>query len=434
VKKILKSKLVKNASWIMFEKIFQMFISLVVGMLTARYLGPSNYGMISYVASFIAFATPICNLGMDTVLIKKIVEHPDDEGEYVGTAIIMELIVSIISYVAISLIIALNDFPNTTKIIVVCLQSLLLIAKSVEPIDYYFQAKLMSKYTSIAKITGYLIMSGYKVFLVFTQKSIEWFAFASSLDMIVIAILYICIYIKKKNQKLKFNFEIGKKILKESYHFILSSLLVVLYTQMDKMMLGKMLSDTDVGLYTAATTICTYWGFIPLAIINTLRPVIYESKKKNTNYIEKLKFLYCVVFWISIFFCTVITIFSKEFILILYGKDFLIAKTTLIIAVWYTAFAYLGTARGIWIVIENKHKYVKNFVMIGALMNFILNYILIPVYGINGAAFATLLTQFTVAIIAPMFYKETRISTKYMIESIVFKGVKIYNVKEIKEK
>jgi len=434
MKNILKNKLVKNTSWIMIEKIFQMIISLVVGMITARYLGPSNYGMISYVAAFIAFATPICNLGMDAVLIKKIVEYPDEEGKYVGTAIVMELIASIISYIVIVLIIALNDFSDTTKIIVVILQSLLLIAKSTEPIDYYFQSKLLSKYTSLIKMIGYLIMSGYKIYLVVTQKSIEWFAFASSLDMIVIAILYLYTYKKKKGQKLKFNINIGKKIIKESYHFILSNLLIILYTQMDKMMIGKMLSNNEVGLYTAATTICTYWGFIPLAIINTFRPIIYEAKKKNTKYLEKLKFLYCLTFWISIFFCIIITIFSKQIIWILYGKDFLAAKITLIIAVWYTAFAYLGTARGIWIVSEGKHKYVKKYVLIGAIMNFILNYYLIPIYGINGAAFATLITQFIVAIIAPLFYKETRISTKYMIDAILFKGVSIYNVKKIKEK
>ena len=92
------------------------------------------------------------------------------------------------------------------------------------------------------------------------------------------------------------------------------------------------------------------------------------------------------------------------------------------IAVWYTAFAYLGSARNIWFISENKIKYSKKCVIFGALSNLILNYILIPIYGINGAAVATLISQIIVALIAPLFYKEIRISTKIMLEGIFSKN------------
>lgn len=431
--KLRKNLIVVNTGWMLIEKVVQMIISLIVGMITARYLGPTNYGLINYIAAFISFATPICNLGMEAVLIRKIIDNPDNEGKYIGTSIMMEFIVSIISANIIVFLVYLSDTEDTIKAIVAALESIVLLAKSTEPIEYYFQSKLKSKYTSLIKIFGYVAMSIYKILLVFFKKSIEWFAFSTSLDMIVIAILYMIAYKIKGGKKLSFDISIGKNILCDSYHFIISGLIVVLYTQMDKIMIGNMLNTNQVGLYTAATTICTYWGFIPAAIINSFRPIIYETKKNNGDYISKLKLLYCIIFWMGIIVCILIMVFSKYIILLLYGKDFLAAKSTLNIAVWYTVFAYLGTARGIWIVCENKNKYAKKYILIGAIFNFCLNILLIPYFGINGAATATLLTQIMVAIIAPLFYNETRISTKYMIEAILFKGVGIYDNKQIKK-
>ena len=92
--------------------------------------------------------------------------------------------------------------------------------------------------------------------------------------------------------------------------------------------------------------------------------------------------------------------------------------------IWYTVFAMLGTARGIWILCEKKNKFVWRYLIIGSIVNVALNFYLIPVMGIKGAALATVIAQFTSAIIAPLFYKETRIHTKYILESFFLKGLK----------
>ena len=235
-------------------------------------------------------------------------------------------------------------------------------------------------------------------------------------------------YKKNNGQKFIVSKDKAKYLLKNSYHFIISGLIVIMYSQMDKIMIGNMIDELQLGLYSAASTVCGYMGFVPEAIVNSFRPIIYEAKKNNKKYIEKLKVLYFIVFWLGIIFCIFVTIFSKLIILVLFGEKYLAAQVTLIVAVWYTAFAYLGSARSIWIVGEKKNKYVKKYVIIGGIINLILNLLLIPALGINGAAIATLISQIVVALIAPLFYKETRISTKIMIEGILLKGI---NIKEI---
>ena len=73
------NKVAKNASWIIGCRIGQAILSLVINMLTARYLGPSNYGLITYAASLVAFVLPIAQLGFNNILVQEIVNDPENE-------------------------------------------------------------------------------------------------------------------------------------------------------------------------------------------------------------------------------------------------------------------------------------------------------------------------------------------------------------------
>lgn len=423
--KVKLGKVTKNTIWIMSEKVIQMLISLIVGVLSARYLGPSNYGTLNYGLSLINIFSAITKLGLENIIVKKFVDEEENNGKILGTSLVLRLISSFLSIIMITILVFILKADDTVTIVVTLLQSVSLIFQAYELIEFWFQSKLKSKYVSIAKSISYFIVASYKVILLITNKSVEWFAIANTLDYGIILLIIMIMYKKNNGQKLKFDKKVAKDLLKNSYHFILSGLIVTLYTQMDKIMIGSMIDETNVGLYSAATSICMMWGFIPEALINSIRPTIYESKSKeqNENYLKKLKRLYAIIFWIGVFFAIFITLFSNLIIDILYGEEYLGAKSSLIIAVWYTGFAYLGSARNVWIICEDKNKYSKRYVLIGGVVNLILNAILIPNLGINGAAIATLVSQITVTMIAPIIFKETRISVKYIIEGIFGKGV-----------
>ena len=425
IKSIKEKKVAKNTMWILAERITQMIISLVVGVISARYLGPSNYGILNYGASLVTLFTAICKLGLENVIIKDYVDKRNENGKILGTAMVMRLFSSLLSVIAIVIIVCILKPNDSTILVVTILQSIALLFQAYELIDYWFQSNLNSKYVSIAKTIAYIIVAVYKVSLLILKKPVEWFAFSTSLDYIIIMLIILWMYKKNKGQKLEFSLETAKSLIYRSYHFIFSGLLVTLYMQMDKVMIGSYRSDGEVGLYSAATTICSMWGFIPEAIINSVRPTLYEAKKVSEDaYIKRQKILYAIVFWISVIFAIGITVFSDLIINILYGKDYLQAKPALLISAWYPTFAYLGSARGPWIVINNKNKYSKKYIFWGAVINLILNAILIPKTGITGAAIATLISQIAVALIAPLIYKETRITVKHMVEAICFKGIK----------
>lgn len=420
--RVIKTKFIFNTSWIVGERVYQILLNLFITIFVARYLGPENYGILNYGASFIAFFLPLSSLGLEGVIIKELVKDSNDEGVIVGTSILMRFFASILSMISILVLIYSLNSNDSLIVKVAFIQSVTLIFKSVQIIEFWYQSKLMSKYSSIIKGIAYTIMSSYKIVLLIFSKNVLWFAFATALDSIVIAMLFLYSYNKASSKKIRFSFSTAKLLFYQSHHFILSGMIVAVYNQIDKIMIGQILNQTEVGFYSVAVAICGMWTFIPQAFINSGRPIIMKLKDVNPNqYLTRLKQLYFFIFWLGVLFAIFISVFSKPIILILYGSDFLNARIPLLISVWYTIFATLGVARGVWILSENKNSYVKKYLFWGSVLNLVLNFLLISRIGINGAAISTLITQIFTAFIAPLLYKETRVHTKILLEAIIYR-------------
>lgn len=422
IQRILKNKVVKNAGWIIGEQIFQMLLSMVIGVLSARYLGPSNFGALNYAASFVAFFTSIASLGMDGVIIKKMIIASSREGDYLGSCIAFRLVSSFLSSFSIVCIVALLNPNDKLRIILALIQSLQLVFQASHILNSWFQRYLKSKHVSLANMLASILVSGYRVFLLVTSKSIIWFAFSSLVTQAFIGIVLFFNYKRGNGQKLSVSMATGREVLSESYHFILSGLMVVIYSQIDKIMIGQMMTNADVGYYTTALSICGIWTFIPLAIINSFRPVILELKEsgQEQKYLHRLQQVYSLIIWISIIASSTIFVFARFIVSTLYGEAFLGAVDALKVAIWFETFSIIGTARGIWILSENKNRYVKYYLGLGAILNVLLNAIMIPLFGIVGAAIATLVTQAFTSMIAPLFFVETRQHTSIVLHAISF--------------
>lgn len=424
LKKILSNRFLQNTGWMAFAQIYQMVISLFIGVISARYLGPTNYGTINYAASYISFFTIFCALGLEGIVVKEMISKREQEGIILGSGIVMRLIAGVLSMIAVCVIVYFLNPNDSVLLTVTFLQSIILPFNAFHLIDMWYQSKLNSKVSTIIRCISYTLMSLYKIYLLITGKSVEWFAFSTSLDSLLIAIMFMLMYRRNGTRKLKFDNNTSKELLLQSYHLIISTMMAVLYSQMDRVMIGKMMTQTDVGFYTAAATICNMWVFIPQAFANSARPVIMELKDKDSNmYIRRLKQLIGFIFWIGVLFSMVFTVMSDFIIHVLYGDAYTMAKGPLGILIWSTVFSSLSYPRSIWMICENKQNYTKYILIWGVILNLILNYFGIKYFGIIGAAIATLFTEIMTCIISPMFYKEMRIFNRYLFKSIIGKGI-----------
>lgn len=425
IKRLLHSKIVKNASWIVAGKVIQMVISFLVSLLTVRYLGPGNYGLINYGTAYTLFFTSVCTLGINSVIVKEFIDAPNQEGKIIGTALGLRAVSSLLSVLIIVGISFVLDADEPLTRLVVALCSLGVVFNIFETFNYWFQSRLESKKTAIASLIAYSAMAVYKVFLLITQKPVAYFSLATSVDYLFVAIVLFIFYQCDHGAPLSFSWTYGKALLKKSYHYILPGLMVSIYGQTDKVMLKHMVDEAETGFYSTATVICGLWGFIIYAIIDSMTPPIMEAHQNNHQKFNRLnRLLYCIIFYVCAFVSLIFTIFGEQLIGILYGAEYLPAALPLKIVTWYTAFSYLGGARNAWVVCENAQKYLKFIYSAAAVCNVLLNYILIPFYGAAGAAIASLATQIITIIIIPFFIRGMRENSIMMVEAIFFRGLK----------
>ena len=424
IKKLFKNKVVNNASWIVGAKIFQMLTSLIVGVLTARYLGSADYGLVNYASSYTAFFTSLCTLGINSVIVKEFIDNPGKEGEIIGTTLGLRALASILSALSIISISMILDYGEPITQWVVALHSLGAVFHIFEVFNYWYSSRLESKKTSISALIAYGVMSVYKIILLASNASVIYFAVANSVDYIAVAVLLVGIYVKDKGQRLSFSLGYGKKLLSKSCHYIIPGLMVAIYAQTDKIMLKQMIGAEEVGYYSVASSVCTMWCFVLAAIIDSLNPVIMEKHRENEKEYKRLnRILYAIIFYVSIFVSLLFVLFGDIAIKILYGEEYMPAVLPLKVITWYTAFSYLGVARNSWIVCENKQKYLVYIYLASAVSNVVFNLIFLPIWGAVGAAFASVLAQI-ITIVIPLFIKPLRPNTVLILEALIFKGLK----------
>ena len=393
--KLSGNRMVSNSIWIIGGQVFQMGLTLVVGMLTARYLGPSNYGVINYAASVVAFFLPIMQLGLTSTLVQEMITCPNKEGEILGTSLVLNFSSGVVCVVGVTLFAFLANAKDAETTIVCFLYSLTLIFQAAEMIQYWFQARLLSKYPSLMSLVAYLIVSIYKVYILISEKGIYWFAITHVIESFIISVLLGVVYLKLEGPRLAVSFSLGKKLLSRSKYYISSAMMVIIFQQTDKIMLKMMIDETETGFYSAAITCIGITGFVFVAIIDSFRPVILRGKKiSEDNYQKKVVYLYAIITILSLIQSIVMTVFAKLVILILFGEEFLPSVPILQIAVWFVTFGYYGMVRNVWILAEGQQKYLWFINLVGALTNIIVNFILIPILGACGAAIASVITQF----------------------------------------
>jgi len=408
IKKILKDKYNKlqissgfkkyfiNTSWLLFNNIFGMVIALFVSVYVARYLGPNNYGLFSYAGSFVGLFAGIATLGLDNIVVRELVKEERKRDELLGTTFVLKIIGSILVLIIIFIAVRLTNNDSFTNLLIFII-AIGTIFQSFNVINIYFQSRVLSKYTVYAQIFATILCSFIKLLLIHFNMGLIYFAMVTLLQSIILASGFVAMYIKQKLNLFSWKprLDLAKKLLSDSWPLILSGIAISIYMRIDQVMIKNMLDAKAVGNYAVAIRLSEVWYFIPIAITNSLFPVIINAKKISEKlYYERLQKLYDLMTWLAIGIALPITFLANDIIKLLFGIQYQEAAGVLQIYVWAGIFVFLGVASSQYLIVENytKISFLRTFT--GAIINIILNIILIPKYGINGAAIATIISYF----------------------------------------
>jgi O-antigen/teichoic acid export membrane protein len=404
-------KIVKNIGWLTIERMFQLLVSLSVGVLIARYLGPSDYGLMNYAMAFFALFGPFIGLGTKSILLREIVNGEINKNKLMGTVFTITFVSSlIITFTAILVRFFINSEIDLFLIIILLLGVSNLIS-SFNIITSHFESKIESKKVVKSRTIALIFSNLLKILFIFLNLSLIWIIIALIFDSIVQVVTLIYFYFKDKESifNWKFDFSLLKYLIFLSWPLVFSAVFATIYLRIDQVMIGLMLSTEEVGFYSVAVKISEIGYFLPGAIAISLFPALMETKKKSLDlYFKRLQKMFDYFTWLSILMIIPIFFLSNFVITFLYGVEYAPAGFVLSILIWTLLSQFVRYGVGNFLTTEELYKISLYTAILGAIINVIANIILIPIYGINGAAFATILSYFFVAYPSNLIYKKTR--------------------------
>ena len=414
-----------NTSWMMGEKVIRMVVALFVGVYVARYLGPERFGLLSYASSFVGLFTALATLGLDGILVRELVKTPDRRDELLGTAFWLKAGGAILMWIGIASAIPFTNNDTQTNILIIII-AFGVIFQAFNVIDFNYQAEVKSKFVVYAHLASLVISSVIKLVLVWIAAPLVWFACVFLLDAVVLAVGMTAMYLKNTGKVWywKWRWQTAKQLLRDSWPLILSGMVISIYMKIDQVMIKEMLGAEQVGHYAAAVRLSEAWYFVPMAITSSVFPAIINAKKQSKElYYQRLQKLYDLMVWLAVAIALPTTFLAPWVIRVLFGEAFLPAAGVLSIHIWAGVFVFLGVASGKWLLTENLQIFSTINTSIGAIVNIVLNYILIKNMGIDGAAISTLISYFIAAYLCLSFFDKTRINFVNLTKSLFFKGI-----------
>lgn len=416
-------KVLKNVGWLTLDRFLQLIISVLVGIWVARYLGPSDFGLLNFAIAFAALFSPFIGLGIPTLLVRELISHPEKKNILIGTAFWIQVVTSLISMAimdAAILLIRPNDFMSFLVVFVFSFNSL---ASSLDILTNWFDAKIESKNVVLARNISLVMSNLLKVGFILLGFPLLYFVAASVIDSLLRGIFLLYYYIKDKENLFlwKFDMSLAKRLFASSWPLILSGAMVIIYMKIDQVMIGIMLNDAQVGIYSVAVKFSEMFLFLPAAISVSLFPAIISSKKISQEvYYSRFQKLFDVMTWVPMTFVIPLFVFSDFIVVFLYGAEYALAGPALAISIWSAVATSVKFGVEKYLINEDQTKIIFTNALIGAVLNIILNLLLIPTYGILGAAFATVVSYTAASYLGLLLYPSTR--------KVFFMLIKSFNV------
>jgi PST family polysaccharide transporter len=404
-------KALTNTGWLFGDQILRMAVGLFVGVWIARYLGPEQFGLLNYAMAFVALFGAIASLGLSGIVVRDLVKDPACANTTLGTAFVLQFIGGFLAFgLAIAVIGFARPDDGLAKLMVAVL-GFVMVFKSSEVVKYWFESQVQSKYTVWVENGAFMVFAAVKVGLILTNASLMSFVWAVFAEGLLVAAGLLGMYAWRGGRLLAWHghYHRAKILLKDSWPLILSGLAIMVYMRIDQIMLGQMLGDEAVGIYSAAVRISEVWYFVPMAIVASVFPSIIEAKKQSESlYYERLQKLYDLMTLLALGVALSMTLMSDWLIALFYGDGYSGAGTVLALHVWTGLFVFMGVASGRWYLSENLQKLAFTRTLSGAFINILANLLLIPEYGVQGAAIGTLLSQIAAAYLFDFLHPKTR--------------------------
>lgn len=400
----------ENTSWLFTHRAFNIITNLFVGIWIARYLGPESYGILAYSVAIVSIFNAIAKLGLDNILKRELTANPKKYTQFLGTAFWLKVIGAALSMLLLAFVLPFSSSDPSTKFMVSFI-AISMFFNTSEVIDFYYQSQVKAKFTTFSKISALCISSLAKIVLILIQAPLLWFVIAIVFTAMIQALFFWGMYIRQKYELflLKFNKDLAKTMLKDSWPLIFTGMSLMLQAKVDQIMLKEMLGSEIVGHYSVSLRIVEALALFSVIANNSLMPAIVSAKERSQElYKNRLLNFYRLHFILCLLVTIPLALLAKPIILVLFGDAYVAAIIILTVMSARLFFAHMGAARNAFLITENLTKFALFTMVMGTIVNILANLILIPEYAAVGAVIATIISFFFTTFVFDIIYTKTR--------------------------
>ena len=431
-----KKKVFANIFWAMTGKIVNMAGALLVGILVARYLGPSQYGLMNYVISYVALFTVISNFGLDDIEIRELSRQPEKKDFILGTCIRIRFCFALLAFllIVVTLFIFKTDVFTTIMILV---YALTLFTGCFNIIRNYFTSIVKNEYVVKSEISRTIIGACIKIVLLWIKAPLEFFIVATMFDTVLVASGY-CISYKRTVGKIsnwRYDFSIVPFYIREAFPLVLSGAAVIIYQRIDQVMIGNMIDKESVGYFATAGKFLDLILFLPMVLTQTITPLLVKAKERDREeYESKKQQFVSIVVWVAILLSVFVSLFAYWLIHFTYGDKYLLAVPILQIMAFKTVGMALSSSSGQIIIMERIQKWAFIRNIIGCLICVGFNLLLIPRFGVIGSAWVTILTVAFTGCLANIFIPPYHKIMKIQLNALFLGWKELIHIKTLMKK
>jgi PST family polysaccharide transporter len=401
----------QNIGWLSVDRIIRMLGAVVINTAVARYLGPSQFGLLNYGIAIFSLFNIMSNLGLDLLVVRDLALDESIAPQILGTGFILKAAASILTTLLAVGTVCLLEPNNKFLLALVALMSVAGISQALDVIDYFFQSKTRSLLSTLPRTSVFVAASGARLFAVIFHLTLTAFAwiFAAEILLTELGLAGSYYLFQRPFRRWIFQLDVARRLLRESWPLLVSSVMYLVYFRSDQVLLGKLASKAVVGQYTAAIRLSEIWYSIPIIVCASVMPRILKSREADPErYYSRLQRLYESMVLVSIA-VAVATQFAGSFaVRLLYGVEYAAAAQILAIHIWTGAFSAVGQIGGQQFVQEGLTVSSMYRMSIGAVLNVALNLLWIPRWGGVGSAYATLVAQSVACYFADAFDSRTQ--------------------------
>jgi O-antigen/teichoic acid export membrane protein len=388
-------KIAANVIWLLVDKFLGMVTGLLVGIWLARYLGPVQFGVYSYALSFVALFNPIMSMGLRDIVVRDLARDRENQREILGSAGLIYIGGGIAACILSTVLILLLAPSDRSVQQLVLIMAIAMPLQSFDIIDIWFQSQVQSKYTVVAKRSANLIAASTRIFLILTHASLTTFAWVFVLEALLTGIGLWIIYQHQGHSIGQWRYPLARmhSLMQESVPLLFAGIAVYVYSKIDQVMLGALLADkSQLGFYSTTVKVAEVFDFLPVIVASSALPELTRAKASLQNYSQKMQVYFDIMMWLWLLIAVPISLFSTPIMTTLYGDSYRAAGPLLALYIWGQFGNNLGLARSSFLIVENKLQYSLYLCVGGAVINILLNAMLIPKYQALGATIATVST------------------------------------------